>query len=300
MANRTQIRVSWLLLGLAMLGGGTARADSPEPSKPEEMRKEIRQLRAQVAALRAAITDALDYDRLRANTLNRALNGGAVAGESTREAPAEAPVRQVAGRTAAPSLHRAPPPEPLGSVRGQVEVPSGEPVAYVFVENIRGPSVKGSKVKIEQLNKSFVPSWAVVQKGTVVEFPNKDNIYHNVFSVSAGNTFDLGLYNSSEEKAYTFEEAGAADIYCNIHPQMAASVLVVPNRYFTKVKPDGTFEIPDVPGGKRKVVAWSPGSRLSSEWVEVGPGAAARVKLTLERKSPGHKNKVGRPYGSYE
>jgi plastocyanin len=299
MVNRTRNRLSWLVPLAAMLCGVPVRAETSEPSSPEEMRREIRQLRAQVQALRAAITDALDYDRLRGNALKGALSGAT--SENARESAPELPAKPVAGRSG-PASHRPPAPvaEPMGAVRGQVEVPPGEPVAYVYVENIRGPAVKGPKVKIEQLNKSFVPSWAVVQRGTVVEFPNKDNIYHNVFSVSSGNTFDLGLYNSSEEKAYTFEEAGAADIYCNIHPQMAASVLVVPNRFFTKVKADGSFEIPDVPGGKRKVVAWSPGSRLSSEWVEVSPGSSARVKLTLERKTPGHRNKQGRPYGSYE
>jgi hypothetical protein len=128
-----------------------------------------------------------------------------------------------------------------------------------------------------------------------------DNIYHNVFSLSSGNQFDLGLYNSSgEAKAHTFNEPGSVDVYCNIHPQMAASVLVVPNRHFAKVKSDGTFEIPGVPSGKRKIVAWAPGSRLASTWVDVDAGGAAEVALKLERKAAGHKNKQGRSYGSYE
>jgi plastocyanin len=302
MVTRRTGRVSSLLVVVVpvLLLTADVAAQPSEPTTPEEMRHEIRQLRAQVAALRAAITDALEYDRLRMNTLNRAMGAGPGDAPPPREKPVEAPPRVAGGRSSAPSLVHHAQVEPSGSVHGKVDVPSGEPVAYVFVENVRGPSVKGQKVKIEQVSKSFVPSWAVVQKGTVVEFPNMDNIYHNVFSVSPGNTFDLGLYNSSESKTYSFEDAGAVDIYCNIHPQMAASVLVVPNRFFTKVKPDGSFEIADVPGGKRKIVAWSPGSRLSAEWVEVNPGAPAAVNLTLERKVAGHKNKVGRPYGSYE
>ena len=68
-----------------------------------------------------------------------------------------------------------------------------------------------------------------------------DNIYHNVFSMSANNAFDLGLYNSGgEPKSHTFTEPGPVDVYCNIHPQMAASVLVVPNKHFAKVKADGS------------------------------------------------------------
>jgi plastocyanin len=278
----------------------SVRAEQGEPTTPDEMRHEIQRLRAQVQTLKSAITDAMEYDRLRANTLNRAL-GNSAAPEATsapREKASEAPTRTAGKAPAMPA--RRPQVEPTGTVRGRVDVPSGEPVAYVYVENVRGPMVRGQKVKIEQQNKSFVPPWAVVQRGTVVEFPNKDNIYHNVFSVSPGNTFDLGLYNSSESKTYVFDEAGSADIYCNIHPQMSASVLIVPNRHFAKVKADGTFEIADVPGGKRKIVAWSPGSRLSAEWVEVNAGASADVSLVLERKTAGHRNKQGRPYGSYE
>ena len=156
-------------------------------------------------------------------------------------------------------------------------------------------------MKIEQVRKQFVPSWAVVQRGTTIEFPNNDNIYHNVFSQSSGNSFDLGLYNSSSAaKSHTFDEPGSVDIFCNIHPQMAASVLVVPNRHFAKVKPNGEFEIADVPVGKRKVVAWAPNSRLNVQWVEVDAGGPVDIAFRLEPKSGSHKNKNGQLYGSYQ
>jgi plastocyanin len=195
-----------------------------------------------------------------------------------------------------------PPPEPtLGTIRGKVTVPGGEPVSYVYVENVLAPSVKGQRKAIEQSGKRFVPGWAVVQRGTTIDFPNRDNVYHNVFSLSSGNSFDLGLYNSdSEGKAHTFTEPGLVEVYCNIHPQMAASVLVVPNRHYAKVKGDGSFELPGVPTGRRKVVAWSPGSRISADWVEVANGQAVDINFRLEPKAGGHKNKSGQAYGSYE
>ena len=122
-----------------------------------------------------------------------------------------------------------------------------------------------------------------------------------MFSLSPGNSFDLGLYNSDgEAKTHAFNEPGSVDVYCNIHPQMQASVLVVPNRHFAKVKPDGTFEIPGVPTGRRKVVAWAPGSRVTADWVEVAAGGTVDLNLRLESKTPGHKNKSGQAYGSYE
>jgi plastocyanin len=297
-----------------------ARAQEGD-SEVEELRKQVRQLEAQVQMLRAAINDSIDTDRQQIAVLNRALKGQ---GPAPSE-PAPPPPRAESGSDNVrppPSLPKVAPngkgggpvatrgggrrrgggdESPTGAIRGRVEVPSGEPVAYVYVENVFEPAVHGHKEVIQQKQKQFVPRWAVVQRGTTIEFPNNDNIYHNVFSLSSGNSFDLGLYNSSSEaKSQTFNEPGAVDIYCNIHPQMVASTLVVPNRYFAKVKSDGTYELAGVPSGKRKIVAWAPGSHLTSQWVQVDTGSAAELNLKLESKSAGHKNKNGRAYGSYE
>ncbi|MES1171730.1 MAG: carboxypeptidase regulatory-like domain-containing protein [Bacteroidota bacterium] len=286
------------------------------------MRREIRQLRTQVQLLRNAIAEAADLDTQKANTLSRALkaipNAELPAGDrprplaATPPAPAPAPAPPPAAappppvvahnqRRIAESARKAPEgPPPAGIVRGKVNVPKGEPVSYVYVENVPAPPVKDQKHVIEQVGKRFVPTWAVIQRGTVISFPNRDNIYHNVFSLSTGNSFDLGLYSAGESKSHTFNEPGEVEIYCNIHPQMAASALVVPNRLFAKVKGDGTFDIGGVPAGKRKIVAWAPGSRLAATWVDVAAGEAAQVELKLEPKSSSHKNKLGQQYGSYE
>jgi plastocyanin len=281
-----------------------AESQSGEASDVEEMRRELRALKAQLQLLRAAVAEAAEFDRLRANSLARAL-GTPAPSEPAPSKSADSSPRRAALQKPAPvpppaSARLSPAELQSGVIRGKVEVPSGEPVAYVYVENVRGPLVRERKV-IKQVDKQFVPRWAVVQLGTAVEFPNLDNIYHNVFSLSSGNTFDLGLYSSGTEgKAHVFDEAGAVDVYCNIHPQMGASLLVVPNRHFAKVKADGSFEISGVPAGRRKVVAWAPGSRLAADWVEVSPGSAASLALKLTSKSGAHSNKFGKPYGSYE
>jgi plastocyanin len=292
------------LLTLTMIAACAFARSSPAqdgaPSKEvQELQRQVRALEERVRALSAAANEIAELTRRSAAIWSRALTG-----EARDVAPA--PPRAMRPKTGAVTTPAAPAaaaqaPQELGSVRGKVNVPAGEPIAYAYVENVFAPPVRGKSVVIDQRGKNFVPPWAVVRRGTTIEFPNHDNIYHNVFSHSAGNAFDLGLYNSAAPaKSHTFKAAGAADIYCNIHPTMAASVLVVPNDLFAKVQPDGTFVIKNVPSGQRKIVAWSPGTKLATQWVDLKTGATADVVLTLEHKSPLHKNKDGRAYGSYQ
>ena len=318
-----------LTMAIVATGAGVtlSGARAQQPSETEEMRREIRQIRGQIQALRAALSEAAELDYKRAAALSRALNAipgvtdsstatrprdegsdkpraaapaAAPMAPSLASPPAPAPVAAHPTRRGGESPKRAPEAAATGTVKGKVAVPRGEPVAYVYIENVTGPAVRDQKVVIEQVGKRFVPTWAVVQRGTAITFPNRDNIYHNVFSLSSGNSFDLGLYSAGEAKTHTFNEPGEVEIYCNIHPQMAASALVVPNKLFAKLKGDGSFEIPNVPVGRRKVVAWAPGSRLTANWVDLNAGEAAQVDFKLEPKAAGHKNKAGQAYGSYE
>lgn len=298
------------LLSAAPLPAAAQAQPPAEANEVEDLRRELRQLRARMQQLRSALNEAVELDRMSSEALNRArraLDGEAPSpdtrtSEAARRAPAAEPsARQgvVSARQSVAAVEAAPVPQ-TGTVRGKVQVAPGEPVAYVFVENLRGPAV-GGKFTIEQVRKQFTPPWAVVQRGKTIQFPNLDNIYHNVFSLSPGNNFDLGLYAAGgTSRSHTFMEAGVVDVHCNIHPQMSASVLVVPNKHFAKVGAGGSFELTGVPSGRRKIAAWSPGSKVSSDWVEVAAGGTAEVSLRLEPKATGHTRKDGRPYSAYE
>lgn len=295
---------SLLLIPLIAVGASSSKKDSEEVRR---LQSEIDELRAEVAALRSALSEAARLDRRRAELFER-LVGTTAPRRAERSPP---PSKKAA--PVAPALEKSAPAAPSltsrkrrtsrkgkGTIRGRVTIPKGEPVAYVYVENIRGRMVEGRRVQIDQKGKKFLPGWAVVEKGTNVEFPNYDNIYHNVFSRSPGNMFDLGLYRSGDgPKAHRFVNSGPVDVYCNIHPNMSANVLVVPNRYFAKVGEDGRFELANVPAGRRKIVAWSPGSEPTSAWVELENGGTTSIDLSLSRRRQGHMNKFGRPYGSY-
>jgi plastocyanin len=288
--------LSMMIIAVCMLSTRSPAQEPAQPKSVEALQREVRSLEVRVQALSAAVKEIAEL------TLRSAAIWSRAVGE---DKDASLPVAKASpkGKPSAPRPRpvAAPAPAPaVAVIRGKVNVPKGEPIAYAYVENVFAPPRRGETVVIDQKNKNFVPSWAVIRRGTSIEFPNHDNVYHNVFSHAVGNAFDLGLYNAgTPAKAHAFQSPGAVDIYCNIHPNMAASVLVVPNDLYAKVQPDGTFVIRDVPVGQRKVVAWSPSTGLATQWVELGAEGSS-VELSLVLKSRAHKNKAGRAYGSYE
>ena len=112
--------------------------------------------------------------------------------------------------------------------------------------------------KLAQKDQSFVPRVVVVPVGWTVDFPNMDPIYHNVFSVSPIKRFDLGKYPRGESRSVKFPRAGLVNVYCDIHSDMAAFILVVPNRAFVRPRADGTWQLPDVPPGHYVLCWWHP------------------------------------------
>jgi hypothetical protein len=90
----------------------------------------------------------------------------------------------------------------------------------------------------------------------VVEWPNEDEIYHNVFSISEAKEFDLGLYKKPEVKQVTFDRPGRVDVFCSIHATMNCIILVVPNRYYALTDAQGHYVLKDIPAGTYQVRAW--------------------------------------------
>jgi len=147
--------------------------------------------------------------------------------------------------------------------------------------------------------KAFSPHVAVVAVGGTVEFPNEDPIFHNAFSVSGDNAFDLQLYKRPKMGAFTFQHPGIVKVYCNIHPQMSAVVLVRDNPLFTKAAADGSFAIEGVPAGKYTVKAWQERAGEAAVEVTVPDKGEAQARFALDAssyKTVPHKNKFGKDY----
>ena len=150
-----------------------------------------------------------------------------------------------------------------------------------FVVSIEGtvagkPPAAASPV-IKQKGAVFSPRVLPVAVGTTVEWPNDDDIFHNVFSISEAKEFDLGLYKQPESKRVTFDRPGRVDILCSIHTQMSAVILVLDNPFFAKSDEQGNYAIRGLPPGEYTVRAWH--ERLPSVRRKVTVNAAGETRM---------------------
>jgi plastocyanin len=280
------------------------------PARPPPTGADFARLEAQVNEQRQLIIQLMQNEQQRYDMLLRLVAGhGAGAGApqpAQPDLPAAAPLGSLDSPSSAaassPASPAAPPVRRFAAVEGKVTISGGDlSDIYVFVENVKGPPVRGRTIEIKQENKQFSPRLAVVQTGTQVVFPNLDTVFHNVFSPSPKNAFDLGSYRSGDKpRSVVMSAPGLVEIFCNVHQKMNANVMVVPNNLYTKVHSDGSFRIENVPVGARRLVAWSPSTKIVHQKVDVTP-SGARTTFALEYEEvQAHLNKAGQPYGSYK
>lgn len=154
-----------------------------------------------------------------------------------------------------------------------------------------------SKASMATENYAFVPHVLTVTVGTSVRFPNDDPIFHNVFSPSAPNAFDLGLYGTNPGKTVTFQHQGLVRVYCNVHHYMFAYILVVDTPYFTGAQPDGGFALRALPAQPGELTIWNPQTRVWRQHLSGAPDGPLDVSLSVITGGiPQHLNKNGKPY----
>jgi plastocyanin len=188
-------------------------------------------------------------------------------------APAAAPAGEVAGRVT------------LGVENARL-ADLGPTV--VFLESLDAPGIvpaSAGRPVLRQRNARFDPEFLIVVAGQSVRVANDDTIFHNVFSFSRPNDFDLGVYPSGESRSVVLAHPGVVKVYCSIHETMNATVLVTPSPWYAGVSANGDYRIPSVPPGRYKLTAWNERLPAVTRTLSVGSDAL-RADLSLGSKSP--------------
>jgi plastocyanin len=141
--------------------------------------------------------------------------------------------------------------------------------------------VTTTKPAVSQEKAVFSPHILPVMAGTTVEWPNKDTIFHNVFSYSESKQFDLGLYKDPEVKKITFDKPGRVDVFCSIHANMSCVVLVVSSPYFSVTDGRGNYALTNVPAGTYTLKAWHERLPAQSRQIVVPENGEVKADFTL-------------------
>ena len=202
----------------------------------------------------------------------------------------------------------APRTPPIATVSGRLRVidRSGQGAqdvqqAVIWLTPAHGamPAVAAGRADITTENRTFSPHVTVVTAGSTVRFPNRDGFNHNVFSLTEGNQFDLGLYERGEGKSTTFANAGVVNVFCNVHSTMSAIVVVRSSPWFAQPSADGSFTIGNVPPGDYVLHLWHERASEMTQPVTVPAQGLTRPDLQLDARGyvqRDHLNKFGRPY----
>ena len=152
----------------------------------------------------------------------------------------------------------------------------------VFIRDApAGGPLPVTHTSIVQQDESFEPRVVAITRGSSIDFPNADPFFHNVFSLSSGAVFDLGRYKRGDSRTRVFTHPGLVKVYCHVHSQMSASILVLDNAYFTRPRGDGKFALDDLPAGGFRISAWQERLGETVTSVVVKPGQTTHVEFNL-------------------
>jgi plastocyanin len=164
----------------------------------------------------------------------------------------------------------------------------------------KAPPAHSTPAVVSTQGKALQPHVTAIPAGSSVQFPNEDPISHNLFSVSASNQFDLGLYRRGAGKVQHFSKPGIVNVYCNVHPNMSAVIHVMETPYYTFADAKGAFTLADVAPGKYALLAWTEQAGVTRKEIDVSADVVSGLAVELDgrnyRASQKHLNKHGKPY----
>jgi plastocyanin len=181
--------------------------------------------------------------------------------------------------------------------RGQRPVVE-ETLVWLEPATARPPRRPPQTAQMTTRNKMLFPHILAIPVGSTVAFPNEDPISHNLFSLSSGNAFDLGLYRKGAGKTEKFDQPGIVNVYCNVHPNMSAVIHVMSTPYYTFADVNGHYSF-DVPPGRYRVIAWNEQGGTAETNVDVAASGMTMAAMTIDSRNfhlSSHTNKLGKPY----
>jgi plastocyanin len=175
------------------------------------------------------------------------------------------------------------------SVVDQTGAPVADAIVYATPVSGKLPPQKPATAIIDQIKRRFVPKVSVVQTGTAITFPNKDNFEHDVYSFSPAKKFELHLYHGVPANPVVFDKPGLVVMGCNIHDTMVAYLFVVETPWFAKTDASGHATLDNLPADKYKLTAWhyriADANALPVQTSTAGADAKASFKLNLSAQT---------------
>ncbi len=173
-----------------------------------------------------------------------------------------------------------------GKVAGTIKVSGVRDSANVviFLEGAvkTAPATAAAHAVMDQKNLVFEPHVLPVVKGAKVEFPNSDNVRHNVYSpAGSAKLFNLGTYPVGTSKAEEFDNPGIVPLRCNVHSEMSAFIVVLDTPYFAITDKFGRFSINDVAPGSYTLRAWHEKVKSVERQITVEAGGPTSVQLEM-------------------
>ncbi len=154
--------------------------------------------------------------------------------------------------------------------------------AVVWLEKVPAVKMDPKTVEIRQEGLELRPRVVALPLGSTVTFPNRDDLFHNIFSYSKAKRFDLGRYPKGESKTETFDAKGQIDLRCEVHEFIRGYIHVFDHPYYAVAAEDGSYTIPKVPPGKYTLVAWKEFFEPVRQEIEV-KADGAKVDVTMAR-----------------
>jgi plastocyanin len=284
LAFKTEVERQYLIFNL--MAGGRAAYDAGDLARAAREWEALLRVPGLPAEVGRVVTPLLAEAQRRRGTAGAAAEPPRLGGSPDQKSGAS---------PSAPPASAAARPEPQGvTVSGTVSIEGtiGPAGAVVSLKRLDGatPAPRPSRKPrvVNQLGKTFVPHVLAIPVGETVVFRNDDPYFHNVFSLTPGQGFDAGLYDSGRSYARTFTKPGVVELLCNIHASMSAYLYVVDSAYYAQPRASGAFAIRNVLPGRYELSAWHEASAsIVKQTVKVGAdgatGVAVRIPAAVHR-----------------